>query len=202
VFRLPLTAGESQRFVQAAQQPGKVFVYPTESFYALGCLATDDLAVQQIFTLKQRPDHLPLLVLVSGFDQLRQFSGPLSSVQENFLSSHWPGPLSVLLPACGLSKHLNPTGGPVAFRMPPVPDIRRLIQLTGVPWVGTSANLSRSPSLTDLTEVRSWLGDQVDLWIDGGDCPGGLASTVLSLDEQGGIKILRQGQWLAPESHQ
>jgi L-threonylcarbamoyladenylate synthase len=39
---------------------GGVIAYPTESFYALGVLATDEIAVRKLFELKKRPAEKPL----------------------------------------------------------------------------------------------------------------------------------------------
>jgi len=198
-LRLPLSEDQTQKFLGMIKEPGRVFVYPTESFYALGCLANDDAAVQKIFAIKQRASHLPLLVLVSSLTQLRQFTDRLTDAQEAFLVKHMPGPLSVILPSKGLSSFLNRSGSHVAFRVVGVEEIGRLIGLSGCPWVGTSANLSQQPSSSQLGAVTSWLSDDIDLCLDGGDSPGGLPSTVLKLEPDGTVKILRPGRWVPPE---
>ena len=45
----------------------------------------------------------------------------------------------------------------------------------------TSANLSGQPSPTTARQVMEQLAGRVPLIIDGGDCPGGIASTVVDL---------------------
>ena len=41
-----------------------IIAYPTESFYALGALATDKNAVKKLFELKKRPAEKPLPLIV------------------------------------------------------------------------------------------------------------------------------------------
>jgi L-threonylcarbamoyladenylate synthase len=51
----------------------------------------------------------------------------------------------------------------------------------GVPLAATSANLSGQPSPTTAREVITQLAGRVPLIIDGGECPGGVPSTVVDL---------------------
>ena len=85
MFQLPLSLQDRRALLGQIQEPGKVFVYPTETFYALGCLATDDQAIAEIYRIKERSSHLPLLVLISDFEQLAQFGQPLTAPQTELL---------------------------------------------------------------------------------------------------------------------
>jgi L-threonylcarbamoyladenylate synthase len=62
----------------------------------------------------------------------------------------------------------------------------------GAPITGTSANRSGKPGLTTARAVLEEFGDEIDLVIDGGETPGGVASTVLDLSGER-PRILRQG---------
>jgi L-threonylcarbamoyladenylate synthase len=57
-----------------------------------------------------------------------------------------------------------------------------LIRAAGVPIAGPSANRFTSLSPTTAEHVRASLGDAVDYILDGGPCPVGIESTVLSAD--------------------
>jgi len=75
-----------------------------------------------------------------------------------------------------------------------VPDhdlVRDLLRMTG-PLAATSANLSGKPSALTAKEVQMQLGEGIDLILDGGKVPGGMAYTVLDCrgDEP---RILREG---------
>jgi len=192
-FRLPLS--DPSLFLDRAQRPGQVFVYPTETFYALGCLANDPQGVEAIYRLKGRKAQAPLLVLVSGWPMLHRFVPRLGPLRRAFLERHWPGPLTVVLPSEGLAPGLNREGSEVGFRYSSYAPIRGLIEATGVPWVGTSANRSGEPPPARLNEALEAFPGQVELWLDGGDCPGGQASTLIRLNEQAQVTVLRPGAW-------
>jgi L-threonylcarbamoyladenylate synthase len=67
-----------------------------------------------------------------------------------------------------------------------------LISKSGVPVIGTSANISSQTSALTAQEVDRQLGNMIDLIIDGGKCLGGIESTVLDVTKQVPV-ILRQG---------
>jgi L-threonylcarbamoyladenylate synthase len=80
----------------------------------------------------------------------------------------------------------------IAVRVPAHPICLALILAINNPLIGTSANISDKPSVVTAGEVRQQLGNEVDLIIDGGRCPGGSESTVVDVTG-GGAVILRHG---------
>ena len=185
-MRLPLSLTQRAEFLIEAQKPGQCWIYPTETFYGLGALATDERAVQRIYQIKQRPEDQPLLVLVSGFLMLERFA-ILSAWERAWLEVRWPGPLTVLLQAKGLAPALNKKVPLLGFRWTAHKEIADLIEVTGVPWVGTSANLHGQPPWTLAQSLA-----EVDLVLDGGPCPGGQPSTLVDLSG-GQVRVLRPG---------
>ena len=49
---------------------GGALVFPTETFYGLGCLAANAEAVARVYQLKQRPVHKPLPLLAAHAAQV------------------------------------------------------------------------------------------------------------------------------------
>ena len=66
----------------------KIFIYPTETFYALGCSAYCGKSIEKIYNLKQREKNKPLLVLVENWEMLKKYAS-ITKLQfksiENFL---------------------------------------------------------------------------------------------------------------------
>ena len=59
------------------------------------------------------------------------------------------------------------------------------------PLTGTSANHTGALPARTAKEVQQLFEPQVDLILDGGEAPGGMPSTILSL--VGEVRLLRQG---------
>jgi L-threonylcarbamoyladenylate synthase len=69
----------------------------------------------------------------------------------------------------------------VAVRVPDHAVTQALIAALGAPLAATSANLSGNISPVTAQEVVGDLVGRIELVLDGGPCPGGIASTVLDL---------------------
>lgn len=156
-------------------------VYPTDTLYGLGALATIDEAVERVFRLKGRPPHKALPLLLAQAGQMEEVAMP-SSLAWILARHFWPGALTLVLPrAPGFHSLALAGGNTVALRVPHHPLALALIAAAGGPITGTSANVADGPDPVTVEEARRQLGDAVDLFIDAGPCPGGQGSTVLDL---------------------
>lgn len=133
---------------------GGVVIFPTETFYGLGCLAARAQAVARIYQLKRRPVQQPLPLLAADADQAGAVVC-LEAAPSHLTERFWPGPLSLLLPARpGLPASLvsagdgeGATAGKAALRVSPHPLAARLARLAGGALTASSANLSgRAPA--------------------------------------------------------
>ena len=69
----------------------------------------------------------------------------------------------------------------MALRVPAHPVAHALLREAGIPVAAPSANRSTGVSPTTAQHVARSLGERVDVIVDGGPCPVGIESTVLSL---------------------
>ncbi|MGK0289316.1 MAG: L-threonylcarbamoyladenylate synthase [bacterium] len=169
-----------------------VCIYPTETFYAIGCRADCSESVLQIYELKKRDKTQPLLVLVNSWDLLFRYAEVPSSAKP-LLEKYWPGALTAILPTKeGLAKELNFQGSKLAFRYTPHKIAQQLIEVAGVPLVGTSANFSKQPEIDQIEVAQKNFKDDVSLYIDGGKTQGGLPSTLIDFTTEP-FQIVRQG---------
>lgn len=149
---------------------GGVLAYPTETTWGLGCDALNETALLKLTTLKQRSLNKGLIVLISNYEQLQQFSAPLSSEHLQILKQKWPGPHTFICPAQPtLPKLLTGEHTGIAIRMSPHPVASALSQT--LPLTSTSANLSTQATLTTADEIMSTFGSLIDGVID--EQPGG-----------------------------
>lgn len=152
---------------------------PTETYYGLAVRPTQDRALRRLVELKGRPSDKPILVLIGNRDQLGEFVDSVPPAAAVLMERFWPGPLTIVFPAAPrLSPLLTAGTGTIGVRFSPLRPLRRLLEQTG-PVTGTSANRSSEPSLGRADEVERTLGAAIDVILDGGPTPGGLASTVV-----------------------
>jgi len=171
---------------------GGVIVYPTETLYGLGALASKSEAVERIFNIKGRPQGKPIPLLVKNKDMVSQIAedtrlfGPLS---EQF----WPGRLTLILKQTSPLPELITCGtGKIALRISSHPFLQKLFDIIEEPLTSTSANLSGDQNLLDYRELFETFDGKVDLIVDSGNIPESRGSTIidLTLDPP---QILREG---------
>ena len=161
---------------------GGIVAYPTDTVYGLGANMTSIAAVERIFDVKGRPKGMALPLLVADREQIKKIVRSIPPAAWLLIYNFFPGALTIVLNKSDIVPDVITGGGKtVAVRIPDHPIPIALIQGLGQPIVGTSANLSGQPSPLTAEEVRMQIGDKVDMIIDGGQCPGGIESTVVDL---------------------
>ena len=173
---------------------GGLVVFPTETVYGLGADATNPDATAKIYTAKGRPSDNPLIIHIAVPSDVETYAYANSTFY--LLAEHFmPGPLTVILPAKN-TVPLTTRGGldTVAVRCPENRIARELIRLSGVAIAAPSANLSGSPSPTTFEYAYLDMNGRVDAIIDGGDCDFGLESTIVKINSDGTLTLLRPGK--------
>lgn len=160
---------------------GGVVAIPTETVYGLAADAENEVAVRRVFAVKGRPADHPLIVHLAHAEQVHDgWSSPFPDTAAVLADTCWPGPLTVLVPA-GPRVHPWVTGGraSVGLRVPAHPLATALLELFGGGVAAPSANRFGRVSPTSAAHVLADLGDDVDLILDGGECPIGVESTIV-----------------------
>lgn len=164
----------------------QVVAIPTETVYGLAGKLSSEKAVQEIFKLKNRSAHNPLIIHVSSLEMIKPFADSYPGGFEQLVKAFWPGPLTLIFP---IIESLVPEAARAnlphaAFRFPNHQITQALIEKTG-PLVAPSANLSGTPSPTLPRHVERDFGEDFPVF-DGGQCKRGLESTIL---------IFLDGRW-------
>ncbi len=191
----PLTP--QQRLLRQAIEglgPGGVLAYPTDSCYALGWKATDQVAAERVRRLRGADKHHHFTLMCRDLSQIARYA-QVETWQFRLLKSLTPGPFTFLLPATReVPKAVqHPKRRTIGIRVPDHPVPLALLEL----WEGAllSSTLllpGDEMPLTDGAEIRERLAGQVDVILDGGHC-GIEPTTVLDLTVQPAV-ILRQGK--------
>lgn len=172
---------------------GGLVALPTETVYGLAADARNPKAVAAIFAAKGRPASNPLIVHVA--DRAAAEAIGLFDAQAGALAAaFWPGPLTLVVPlrpSAGLPATVTAGQPTVALRVPAHPVALALLRRFGGPVAAPSANPSGRISPTRAAHVRDGLGDRVDAIMDGGACPVGVESSIVTT--LGGPRLLRPG---------
>ena len=172
---------------------GEVVAFHTETVYGLGANAFSDEAVQKIFSLKGRPADNPLIVHVHSDYDISSLIDSEPPYAEALRKAFLPGPLTMVYPSTGkVSKYVSCGLNTLAVRVPSSPAAQTFLREVNLPIAAPSANLSKHVSPVTAGHVFDDFNGRIPLILDGGDCVGGIESTVL--DCTGGAPvILREG---------
>ncbi|MDN4185639.1 MAG: L-threonylcarbamoyladenylate synthase [Dehalococcoides mccartyi] len=188
-------AGMESQIDQAVSilKRGGVVVFPTDTVYAVGALASNTPAVRRVFDIKGRANTKGLPALIGDISQINQVAKVFPPLARKLANEYWPGGLTLVLPKTD-NIPLELTGGneTVAIRIPNQPAVIEMLKRVGEPVTGTSANLSGCKSSLNAAEAKKQLGDRVDFILDGGQVSGGVESTIIAVNPDG-LKIIRQG---------
>lgn len=183
---------ELHRAVEVLRQGGLIGL-PTETVYGLGADASNELAVRRIFAVKGRPSTHPLIVHVASVEHARQWATTLGPLGEQLARAFWPGPLTLIVKRNPRASDAV-TGGQdtVGLRVPSHPLALALLTEFGGGIAAPSANRFGRVSPTTAQHVRSELGADVDLVLDGGPSQVGVESTIIDVTGDA-PRLLRPG---------
>lgn len=172
---------------------GGVVAIPTETVYGLGGNAFDDEAVQRIFAVKGRPNDNPLIAHVhQGYDLSKIIDGE-PPYAEKLRKAFLPGPLTLVYPSTGkVSPFVSCGLNTLAVRVPAHEGAQAFLREVDIPIVAPSANLSKHVSPTSSQHVWEDFAGKIPLILDGGECVGGIESTVCDVTGEIPV-ILRPG---------
>ena len=166
---------------------GGVILYPTDTIWGLGCDATNPIAVNKVYSIKQREESKALITLVSDKEMLYKYTNYIP----NFNLTNQP--TTIIYPnVVGLSKNLLPEDGSAAIRIPKDLFCIQLIQKFGKAIVSTSANISGKESPKQFLDISNYIKNNVDYIVnlrknEKMEKP----SSIIKLEENGKIKKLR-----------
>ena len=138
---------------------GKVIVFPTDTVYGMLADATNKQAVEEIFKIKKRNRKKSLPIFVKNIKEAKKIAW-ISKEQEIFLKSVWPGKVTAVLKRKKKRKLFGLNKETIALRIPDYQPIQFLLDKTGLPLIGTSANISGRPSSTEIKKLINQFKDQ------------------------------------------
>lgn len=177
-----------------------VVAFPTETVYGLGARIDSDVAINKIFSTKERPFFDPLIVHVHSIEQAKTCFKNWNVLSDVLAKQFWPGPLTLVMKKSDLVSDLITSGlENVGVRIPNHELALQLLKKVNIPVAAPSANKFGKTSPTKSSHVEKEFGKSVFVLKNANDttCEIGIESTVLLVREltenKFEISILRKG---------
>jgi len=152
----------------ASLRAGGVIAYPTESVYGFGCDPLNQMAVQKLLSIKNRPIEKGLIVIAAHQQQLHPFIDPKQFEQLPHVAKSWPGPHTWILPCRPETpKWLTGNHSSLAVRVTAHNIAAQLCTEFQHAIISTSANRSGESSLTTTAAVKADFNHEIDYIVPG-----------------------------------
>ncbi len=176
----------------AAILRGEIVAYPTETYYGFAVRALDVHALERLFVLKGRGENKASALVVAELAMFARLCADIPAPALALAKAHWPGPLTLAVPARPGLPPAIVTDGCVAARVSSHPLAHALVAAVGEPITATSANPSGEPPVRDVGALGNLFSGGGFHVLDGGETPGGAPSTLVRV-RGAQVEVLRKG---------
>ena len=174
---------DKEEFYHKEIEKGKIFVYPTDTIYGLGCDAIQPKAIKRIREIKQR-DEKPFSIIVPDKKWIFEHC-VIKKDHEKYLEK-LPGKFTLIIKlknkANIAKKELIGDFETIGVR---IPDnwFAEFLTRQKLVFVTTSVNLSGQKPIKNISELNAEIADKVDYAIDCGEL-NGKPSTLIDLTKE------------------
>jgi L-threonylcarbamoyladenylate synthase len=180
-------------FVSKSLNNSEVIATPTDTIYGLSALSSDEKAIDKVYKIKNRSQDKKFIILVSDLEMAKKYA-KIDKKQAIYLQSIWPGPITVILEAKSIAKHLSLKEGTIAIRMPGSNFLIDLIKKIKEPIISTSVNISNHSNLNSALDIEKYFknkDNQPDLIINS-DSGAYKSSRIINITDINNPIILRK----------
>lgn len=154
---------------------GGGIIYPTETCYGIGALATSEKGVGNVLRYKQRPEGKAISVAVRDRNMANKYVH-INPTADNIYEKFLPGPITVISKSRGeTDPRLQTEIGTLGIRIPDHTIPMQIIEYVGEGITATSANVSGGKTPYTIDDILENISDNkkklVDLVIDYGKLP-------------------------------
>lgn len=170
---------------------GGVIIFPTDTYYGLGCDLFNKEGIEQLFAIKHESDTKLFSFICSDLKDISSYAR-VSDYAYKSMKKLLPGPYTFILPAAKIvPKKLWDKRKTVGIRVPDHPVTLKLVEFLGNPIVSTSVSNRKGIPLFDPFEIKNVFNTQVDLMLASANLSHKPSSIVdLSGDEP---EVIREG---------
>lgn len=141
---------------------GKILLYPTDTVWGIGCDATNEEALVNIYRIKQRNEKKSMIILLDSAERLPLYVEHIPLIAWDLIP-HISRPTTFIYPtAQNLPKKLVHDDGTIAIRITTNEFCKKLIRALGKPIVSTSANIAQQPTPQIFGDIAPEILSQMD----------------------------------------
>lgn len=171
---------------------GKTLLYPTDTVWGLGCDATNEKAIEQIYKIKDRPKEKSFILLVDSVAMLERYVSNFPDVCYDLIDFSVRPTTIIYDSPFGLPQSLLASDGSIAIRVTNDLNCKKLIQSMRKPLVSTSANLSSQSTPICFDNIDEKIKSSVDLILnDRLKEEMRTPSTIIKVGNNNDIKVIR-----------
>ena len=179
-----------QKVVERLREGGTI-VYPTDTYYGLGCDIMNKKGIEKIYRLKRRSQKKPFSFICSDLKNISKYAKVSNYAYKN-MRRLLPGPYTFILEGSKFVPKMMLTPRRTAgIRVPNHPICLALVKELGHPIISTTAPLADGQEVSDPSLIHEALGSQIDIVIDGGPVQGAPSSVVSLINDV--PDVIREG---------
>ena len=144
---------------------GGIIIFPTDTYYGLGCDIFNKEGIEQIFRIKNEMDNKLFSFICSDLKDISNYA-KVSDYAYRTMKHLLPGPYTFILPAAKVvPKKLWTKRKTVGIRVPDHSVTIQIVKELGNPIVSTSTTTRKGDPLLDPFEIKNIFNSQVDLML-------------------------------------
>lgn len=174
-------------------ESGGLILYPTDTVWGIGCDATNEIAVQKVYRLKQRNDSKALICLVANDGMLEKHIEKVPDLAYDLMDLSTKPTTIIYDNPKGVAKNLIAVDNTLAIRVASDKFCRYLINKFRKPIVSTSANVSGQVTPQSFPEISGVILKGVDYVVNlHSDESKSTPSSIIKLSNDGTVKVIRE----------
>lgn len=172
---------------------GGTILYPTDTVWGIGCDASNENAVQRIYTLKNRNEEKSMIILLADESQILEYSNAASPSVFDYIKESSKPVTVIYSEAKNLAPNLVNKDGSIGIRIVKDEFCKKLIHAFGKPIVSTSSNISGYPAPQIFSDIDIKIKSGVDYIVQHrqDEQEPATPSTVIKLNDDGSYSIIR-----------
>lgn len=165
---------------------GGIVILRTDTIYGIVAAAVQKNAVERLYQVKQRDSDKQCIVLIADANSV-----PAHNELIEFYTEASERPTSIIVPVSDEPEWITRGGKDVAYRMIQNGVLKQIIDAVG-PLVAPSANPDSLPPARTIEQAREYFGDNVNLYVDGGEVAATTPpSHLIRINPDGSVDVLR-----------